>query len=136
MFRRRQKFDGSSILEYMALIVFILAVMLVMEKYVGRGLAGRWKAMGDTFGQGRQYDPRSFGVQGEGNGTLECIFDYTHCEPGTGTLLDPDPCVPINAWINKVCYDEKCKCGLPQDSDGYLDKCQKCVKNCRTTKCN
>jgi len=114
----------------MALFIFLLTAMIVMEKYIGRGLAGRWKTMGDTFGQGRHYDPRPFGLSGEGNGTLECYFDYTHCNPGG------PPCVKINAWINRACFDKKCRCWLPEDAPEYDNDCLKCIKDCRTSMCN
>ncbi len=38
-----------------------------MQPYILRGFAGRWKGVGDSFGQGRLYDA---------NKTVECIYDY------------------------------------------------------------
>ncbi|MFC1631571.1 hypothetical protein ACFL1I_07845 [Candidatus Omnitrophota bacterium] len=56
MLRLRNK-KGSSILEYVALIVLLIAAFLLMEKYVKRSLCDRWRSAGDIFGGGRQYLP-------------------------------------------------------------------------------
>ncbi|MBF0490974.1 MAG: hypothetical protein HQL15_10290 [Candidatus Omnitrophica bacterium] len=48
---------GQSLLEYSILIVIILAVFLVMQNYVKRGVQGRWKSSVDDMGD--QYDPRT-----------------------------------------------------------------------------
>jgi len=48
---------AQSIMEFLALISFILAVFFIFQKYISRGFVGRMKATGDTWGYGRQYDP-------------------------------------------------------------------------------
>ena len=53
-------------MEYIILTVMILAAFFVFQKYIARGFAGRWKAVGESLGQGRIYDPRM---------TTECISD-------------------------------------------------------------
>ena len=60
---------GQSVVEYMILIVFILGAFLVMQKYIVRGFAGRWKDIGDSLGQGRLYDS---------NKTIECAYDFRY----------------------------------------------------------
>lgn len=60
---------GQALLEYMTLIVFILGAFLVMQKYIARGFAGRWKGIGDSLGQERLYDPDT---------TTSCAFDYQY----------------------------------------------------------
>lgn len=44
-------------LEFVALIMFILMAFIVFQKYIVRGFSGRWKSVGDSFGEGRIYDP-------------------------------------------------------------------------------
>ncbi len=48
---------GASTLEYATMIVVLIAVMLIMQKYVWQAISGRWRAAGDSFGFGRQYLP-------------------------------------------------------------------------------
>ena len=48
--------QGSFSLEYAALLVIVAAAMIGMAIYVKRALSGRWRSVGDTFGQGRQYE--------------------------------------------------------------------------------
>ena len=48
---------GSLSIEYAAFIAMLIAALLGMSIYVKRALEGRWRQVGDTFGQGRQYEP-------------------------------------------------------------------------------
>lgn len=48
---------GSFSAEYAALIALVVAALIGMSVYFMRGLSGRWRAVGDTFGFGRQYQP-------------------------------------------------------------------------------
>jgi len=68
---------GASTIEYATVIMFIIAALLITQKYILRSFMGRWKTAGDSFGHGRQYDPRPFGVNGEEGGTLECYWNTT-----------------------------------------------------------
>ena len=43
-------------MEYAVVIIVILGVLIAMQKYVKRGIQGRWKASVDELGE--QYDPR------------------------------------------------------------------------------
>ncbi len=47
--------SGQSVLEYVILLVIIIAALLTMQIYMKRGLQGRWKESVD--GLGEQYDP-------------------------------------------------------------------------------
>ena len=80
---------GQSTIEFTTLIVFLLTVFLVFQKYIARGIAGRWKGVGDALGQGRIYDP---------NYTTECEFH------------------PTIGWFDRTCF-EGCRadCGPPAD---------------------
>ena len=98
-------------MEYMALIVFILGALFVFQKYIKRALSGGWKAAGDTFGHGRQYDPRWFGRAGEEGGTLECFYSTR-----------------VDLWINERCYDLNCDCTIPPTDPGYTTECLDCLR--------
>ena len=76
------KNTAASTLEYVLLITIILGAILVTQKYIVRGFAGRWKQVGDTFGLGRQYDPRV---------TKECVWSGE----------------PQNLWYNPDCLEQQ-----------------------------
>lgn len=108
MLRRRKK-SGQSLLEYIALVVMILATFWVFQKYIARGFAGRWKAVGESMGQGRIYDPR---------GTTECIFDFQY----------------TNLWYDKACFDATpCDCLTVRANTAT---CEDCIKDCASDPCN
>lgn len=48
---------GQSMIEYAVLIAVTAAALLGMSIYTKRALSGKWRAVGDTFGSGRQYEP-------------------------------------------------------------------------------
>lgn len=97
--------SGQSAIEFAALVVFLLAAFLVFQKYIARGIYGRWKGVGDGIGQERIYDP---------NLTSECEF---HPEVG---------------WYDRPCYeaarDADGNCFTPDDcyrkSPGILTGCK------------
>ena len=122
--------QGQSMLEYMALLVFLLATFFVFQHYIVRGFYGSWKQAGDAFGQGRQYDPRPFGNLGSGGGTLECFFDTMHCKPDAAAPeKTAPPCVRMNLWVAKDCYDKNCECSLPTEDPDYYVNCLMCIQD-------
>jgi len=86
MLRRRKK-QGQSVIEFLALILFISATFLVFQKYIVRGMAGRWKSAGDAMGQGRIYDPKK---------TIECRY--------ANFFLNQTP-----VWFNQTCFEQSCE---------------------------
>jgi len=48
---------GIFAIEYAALIAIVVAVLLGMSVYLKRSLSGKWRAVGDVFGYGKQYEP-------------------------------------------------------------------------------
>lgn len=44
-------------IEWLVLIVLIVLALLAMQLYLKRSVNGRFKSAGDSFGQGRQYEP-------------------------------------------------------------------------------
>jgi len=96
---------GQTVFEYAAIIMFVLAAFLVFQKYIARGLAGRWKGVGDSLGQGRIYDPHA---------TVECEYSPTAA-----------------AWFDRVCFDGcSAGCGAPTNP-----ACVACVAGCTTAQC-
>lgn len=114
---------GSSAIEVMSVVVFILGVLIAFGPYIQRGVAGHGKALGDALGHGRQYDPRNFGTTGEGGGTLNCFFDQ-----------------PTGQWIDEDCYRrENCDCTLLKFDNTplpeYQDRCVNCKNGCVDDRC-
>ena len=56
---------GSLSLEYAVLLAIVVAALITMSGYIRRSLCGRWRDVGDAFGQGRQYSPSSTTIRGE-----------------------------------------------------------------------
>ena len=46
---------GSFSLEYAVLVAVVVAALIGMSIYMKRALQGKWRAVGDTFGHGKQY---------------------------------------------------------------------------------
>jgi len=82
MIKRRRK-KGQTVVEFAAVVLFILAAFVIFQKYIVRGFSGRWKQVGDAIGQGKIYD---------GQLTIECAYD-----PSTG------------AWFDQDCYEANCQ---------------------------
>ena len=96
MIRWLKKKSGGATLEYMALVVFLLAAFFVFQKYILNAFWGQWKKAGDVFSHGKQYDPRGFGVDGSDGGTKECMFVYDDKD---------DPGNMNGVWVLQPCYD-------------------------------
>jgi len=43
--------------EYATLIIVLVLALLAMQLYLKRSMFGRLRGVGDTFGQGKQYEP-------------------------------------------------------------------------------
>ncbi len=48
---------GSLTIEYAVLTAIVVAAVIGMSVYTKRALSGKWREVGDVFGQGRQYEP-------------------------------------------------------------------------------
>ena len=48
---------GQTAIEHAVLTAVLVAALLGMAIVTKRAVMGRWRAVGDTFGAGRQYDP-------------------------------------------------------------------------------
>jgi hypothetical protein len=100
---------ATSTVEYIALVTFILAALFIFRTYIIRGLSGKWKATSDTFGFGRQFDPRPFGSNGEGGGTLDCYYDAAS-----------------GRWLDRYYVDTHCDCTIPPEDPTYAARCTGC----------
>ena len=90
-----------SAIEYAVLLVIIMMALLFMQKYIVRAMAGRWKAVGESFSAGRQYDPRA---------TTECAW-----------FSSPQ----LNQWYNPQCFDQFWA------DNYYSNYVNNCVRQCR-----
>lgn len=134
--------NAVSHMEYIALIIFILAAFLVFRDYIYRGFMGQWRKAGDAFGHGRQYDPRPFGDDGNLGGTQECYCDIAHCDPdlvpgfpGTWESAGYD-CLDahkFNTWIPKRFFDAQCDCTLPPEHPDYIADCLECINTAQNS---
>lgn len=96
-------------MEYVMLIVMIMAAFLVFQKYIARGFAGRWKSVGESLGQGRIYDPTR---------TTECIYDFQ----------------ATNLWYDQNCFvSSGCDCLSVQAN---TTTCRDCIISCASPLCN
>jgi hypothetical protein len=108
-----------SSIEVVTVVILVLAAFLSFGGYLQRAMAGRWRATGDAYGQGRQYDPRGFGAIGENGGTMDCYFDQI-----------------TNTWIDESLYrSNNCDCtGLRADGvplPEYAANCTGCKASSR-----
>lgn len=53
---------GFSVIEYSLLIAIVAAGLIAAAVYLKRGIMGKWRQSGDTFGAGRQFDPETTAV--------------------------------------------------------------------------
>jgi hypothetical protein len=113
MLRRIRKKRAQSLVEYIALITFILAAFLVFQKYIARAFSGRWKTVGDSIGQGRIYDPVK---------TTECAYDFQF----------------TNSWYNVTCFEQDCDCFSVRHTEdtNVPTLCEQCITACNTSRCN
>ena len=111
MLKLKRHKRAQSVLEYLALFAFLLSAFIVFQKYIWQGMAGRWKSVGDTIGQGRLYEKGA--GRANVNGTMDCAFDFRY----TNTWYDAD-CFHEECWGN--CY------AIYADST----QCSACILGC------
>ncbi len=106
MFKLIRKHRAQSTLEYVVLLIFVMGAFLVFQKYIVRGFSGRWKSVGDSWGNGRLYDPKK---------TVECANDMFNDRE--------------NVWYNVPCFEAACvdsclKVYVPATCTSCIDSCQ------------
>ena len=87
--RKKNTRKAAVIMEYLALLLFIVSAIYIFQFYILRGLSGGWKKAGDVFGHGKQFDPRDYGTHGDGKGTLECFYS-----------------TDIAQWVSTRCFEQ------------------------------
>ena len=126
---------AASIIEYTVLIVMFVTAIFFMYKQIGRSIFGRWRDLGDSFGQGEQYDPDK---------TLECgRYVPRVLHQGTwkwGTEM----------WYAQNCYQccmstYESTCPGFTSAGGTLNECREeeealgkrdcCAKGCESSNC-
>ncbi|MBF0331979.1 MAG: hypothetical protein HQL17_08615 [Candidatus Omnitrophica bacterium] len=63
--RMRQQ-QAFAVIEYVVLIIVVIAALVGFRSYLQRGLQGQYRKAGETFGFGRQYSPTA---------SIECAYD-------------------------------------------------------------
>ena len=104
MFKKFHNRRAQSTLELVTMIVILIVTILAFRKYIVRAIDARYKTAGDSFGYGRQYDPKT---------TLTCKFDYEYTQ----------------TWYSEECFenDPACHCGKLTSNQ---QTCQQCIINC------
>ena len=73
--------SGHAVIEYAVFIIIILTALYFMKGPILHAFYGRWKATGDSFAFGRQYDPK---------GTTACTHDTNS-----------------DVWYDERCFDNQ-----------------------------
>ncbi len=100
MFKFFSNKKAISAVEYTILFIIVLMALLAGQKYILRGIAGHWKSVGDSFGEGRQFDPRA---------TTECVWADEQ-----------------SRWYEPTCYDT---CYNDPEA-GYDASVSTCMNDC------
>jgi hypothetical protein len=114
MRRSFKKKRGQSTFEITSLLICILAAFIVFQKYIARGIVGRWKNIGDSMGQGRLFDP---------NRSVRCAANkWFQDKPGENIWPDA-------VWYDQTCFEEQCHghcLYATKDSRACRDCCERC----------
>ncbi len=122
IWRKKRSRRGTIAIEYAALVTMLLfAFWIGLRGYIQRGMQGRWKAAGDTFGQGKQYEPLGTNAVGR---TSECFYS---------DLINPSTGARVREWVDLACFETNCDCSLESDAGTYSTVCIQCLRNCDCT---
>ncbi len=92
----------------------LFAAFIVFQKYIVRGIVGRWKRVGDSFAQGRIYDP---------NRSVRCAANKWFKDWGD------------SVWYDQTCFENNCygDCIYAAKESG---PCLTCVNDCQSDFCD
>lgn len=116
MLIKLNKLRAQSTTEYVFFMVILLGIFIYFQKYLVRGVSGRLRSVGESFAQGRIYDPVKT--------VNDCAYDFAY-----GT----------NKWYNATCFyrpETGCvaKCLGEQirntECAECLPACQACINTC------
>ncbi|OGX27564.1 MAG: hypothetical protein A2787_05470 [Omnitrophica WOR_2 bacterium RIFCSPHIGHO2_01_FULL_48_9] len=101
---------AQSTIEYILLVTFLLAALVIFSNYIKYGFTGRWRSASESMGFGLHFLPRN---------TIECKYDNY-----AGTTR----------WYDDNCFDDRhCDCfSLQQNSE----TCRGCILSCVRTECD
>ena len=106
----RIKRKAQSTFEYITVLALVMLALLAFQKYIVRGMSGRFVTVGQSFGSGRLYDPKS----------IKCAINPKYS----------------NQWYNSVCFDENCVDSCYSVRATASD-CADCIEvTCAQSKCN
>lgn len=111
MILRKLNIKAQAAMEYIFVITLIMFTLLIFQKYITRAFVGRWKGTGDSFSQGRQYDP---------NSTLRCAYDFQY----------------TNSWYDEDLYDTNNCARECKMIYGTPDTCEACIRLSYHRDCN
>ncbi len=82
--------NGQATMEFVALFMFVLIALFIGQQFVSRGIMGRWKQVGESFGSGMLWDTNGL--------SIDCVFD---------NRSPPDPVTggTTGLWYDKDCFD-------------------------------
>jgi hypothetical protein len=108
-----KKRNGQSATEYVYFLLIISIVFFLFQKYLVRGVSGRLKSVGDSFGSGRIYDP---------NKTTECAFDFQY----------------TNTWYDAKKFFGEGGCGVRDclAQTASPSACGSCIQDCAEPRCD
>ncbi len=104
MFFRSPTRRASTIVEFVLMFLVVMGTMLIFQKAFMRAIAGRWKAVGDSYGFGRQYSPtRTFECAWAMHPTCAVLDDWysVSCADAAGCQKSDFNCLA-------TCFDAKC----------------------------
>ncbi len=108
MLKQIRQRKAQSALEYVAFLLIVLSVLIYFQKYLVRGISGRFKTVGDSFAQGRLYDANK-------EKTHECSFDvYTDS----------------GLWYDSRCFYDTCGIRDCISTAAKDSECRKCITSC------
>ena len=96
MFKQR----GQSTLEYALIIAVVVGGLLLMQHYIRRGLAGRYRAASDDIGE--QFDPSAYTANytiNQSSATQQTVTDrVTRTEHTADQISKRDGTEDVEAW--------------------------------------
>ena len=99
---------AQSATEYVFFLLIVLTVFVYFQKYLVKGISGRFKTVGDSFAQGRLYD-------GDKAKTSECAFDVF---------------TDSGLWYDSRCFYDTCGVKDRISTAATDGDCRDCISSC------
>lgn len=108
MLKKYHPQKAQSATEYVFFLLIVLTILVFFQKYLVKGISGRFKTVGDSFAQGRLYDA-------DKEKTLECAFDVF---------------TDSGLWYDSRCFYESCGISTCVSAGAKDDDCRACIQSC------